>query len=139
VGDLSNQVHDWNPGILPSGLLWTIPIDKKTIDADHSGRARFHMKNLPVPDFHDFFNAIQPNASSVPGHVSFDARWSGHAKKQKIRDTTFGFEGSYVVNDLRISFTASDDGAGVTYSSDPDGQQTASAAVGKERNGAFFQ
>ena len=77
MGDLSNQVHDWNPGILPSGLFWTIPIDGKAIQADLSGRARFHVKNLALPDYHDFGNAISPSPSSVPGHVSFDVRWSG--------------------------------------------------------------
>jgi len=34
VGDPSVQQHDWEPGIAPSGLFWTIPIDPSAIHVD---------------------------------------------------------------------------------------------------------
>jgi hypothetical protein len=93
---------------------------------------------LAVPDYHDIFNAISPSPSSRPGHVSFDVRWTGAAPRTKIRDTVFGFQGNFVAGDVRISFTAHDDGSGGVYHSDPNGQTTVPGGVRHERNGAFF-
>jgi hypothetical protein len=92
------------------------------------------------------FNAITPGAISIPSHVSFDVRWPGGDDRQTIRDETFGFTGHYVTSATTISFTASDDGSGVMYTSDPAGQYNptpaqggaGSPAVGHERNGVFF-
>jgi hypothetical protein len=148
VGDPSHQQHDWEPGIAPSGLFWTIPIDPSAIDADpRSGQARLRAKRVSVSDYHDFFNAILgPNPPRVPSHVSFDVRWSGDGGRQKIRDQTFGFTGHYVTGAAIVSFTASNDGDDVIYTSDPAGQYNptvdqggaGSPAVGHERNGVFF-
>jgi hypothetical protein len=96
------------------------------------------MTSLAVPDFHDFLNAVSEHPTSVPGHVSFDVRWAGGGERQSIRDETFGFTGTYVAGSATISFTAYDDGAGVTYASDPGGQVTIGGGLGRERNGIFF-
>lgn len=104
-------------------------------------------RDVPVTDFHDFFNAILGGGPTpLPSHVSFDVRWSGRGERRKIRDATFGFAGRYRTGKATVSFTASDDGAGVIYTSDPDGQYNptpaqggaGSPAVGHERNGVFF-
>jgi hypothetical protein len=104
-------------------------------------------RNVPVGDYHDFFKAIAPDATSVPSHVSFDVRWPGHGDRQKIRDTAYRFTGTYVTSATTISFTASNDHTGVVYTSDPRGQfnpslaqlGAGSPAVGIERNGRFFR
>jgi hypothetical protein len=78
--------------------------------------------------------------------VSFDVRWSGDGDRQKLRDEVFGFTGQYVASAVTVAFTASVDGTGVTYSSDPGGQFNPGPdlgggglpAVGHERNGKFF-
>ena len=46
------------------------------------------MDNIPVPDFHDFFNAISPSPDPAPAasHVSFDVRWHGGGKRLKLRE-----------------------------------------------------
>jgi len=47
VGDFANstQVHDWNPGIEPSGLFWTMPgRDDQVSVQPGSGRARFRAR-----------------------------------------------------------------------------------------------
>ena len=135
-------MHDFEPGIAPSGLFWTIPIPSSAIDVSPgSGRAHFHMDNLAVPDWHDFFNAVSPspNPPPVPSHVSFDVRWNGGGHRQKIRDTTFDFAGDFVSGDASIVFSVWNDSSGVTYTSVADGQKTVSAGVGHERNGVFFQ
>ena len=139
---MGDQVHDFEPGIASSGLFWTIPIPASAIDiSPGSGRARFRMENIAVPDWHDFFNAVSPSPhpAPVPSHVSFDVRWNGGGQRQKIRDTTFDFAGDFVSGDASIVFSVSNEGSGVTYVSVADGQKTVSAGVGHERNGVFFQ
>jgi len=139
VGDPSSQVHDFEPGILPSGLFWTIPVSPLALDAHPgAGRARFRAHELAVPDFHDIFNAVSPSPASKPGHVSFDVQWSGNTARTKIRDEVFGFSGHYIAGDARISFSVRDDDSDVVYQSDSDGQHAVSAGVGHEHNGVFF-
>jgi hypothetical protein len=148
VGDPAHQQHDWEPGIADSGLFWTIPIPSSSIEVDPgTGEARLHATDVPVTDFHDFFNAVAGGGPApVPANVSFDVRWAGHGESQRIHDDTFGFEGRYVTGEAVISFTASNAGGDVVYSSDSRGQYNptpqqggaGSPAVGHERNGIFF-
>ena len=148
VGDPSHQRHDWEPGIRPSGLFWTIPIPLASISFDTAdGRARFRARNVRVNDYHDILNAVLGGGPKpLPSHVSFDVRWHGHGRRRRIRDRTFGFAGDYVTGRTTVSFTASDDGAGVVYRSDPVGQYNPTVkqggagppAVGNQRNGIFF-
>jgi hypothetical protein len=143
VGDPTQQVHDFEPGIAPSGLFWTIPIASSAIDVDPgSGQARLHAENVPVTDYHNFFIAVglsPPPPSPLPSHVSFDVRWSGNGTRQEIRDEMFHFTGHYVNCDATISFTASNDRGDVIYSSTAaDQQNVGQPGVGHERNGVFF-
>jgi hypothetical protein len=132
-------VHDFEPGIKPSGLFWTIPVSDSAIDVDPgAGRARLRAANLAVPDFGNFGNAISPSPTSVPGHASFDVRWDGSGSPTRIRDTTFDFAGRFIGGNATIRFVVADDGSGVVYTSDAAGQTTVSAGVGRERNGIFF-
>jgi hypothetical protein len=135
----TEQVHDFEPGIAPSGLFWTIPVASGAVDASPgSGRARFGLTELALDDYHDFFTAISPDPPEVPSHVSFEVTWHGGGDRTKLPDPDFGFTGNYVGGDASISFTAWNDGAGVIYTSDPGGQATIGAGVGHERNGVFF-
>ena len=139
MGDPSSQLHDFEPGIKPSGLFWTIPISASAIDVNTgTGRARLRAANLAVPDFGNFFNAISWSPTSEPGHASFDVRWEGNGERTKIRDTTFDFAGQFVGGNATIRFAVKDDASDVVYSSDTGGQTTVSAGVGRERNGVFF-
>ena len=139
MGDPTQQVHDFEPGIKPSGLFWTVPIPAGAIDVSPGGgRARLHLEDVAVPDYFNFFNAISDNPNSAPSHVSFDVRWRGGGGHQKIRDDVFGFTGTFVPGSATIAFAASNDGLGVTYASDTGAQNTISAGVGHERNGVFF-
>jgi hypothetical protein len=140
VGDLSDQIHDFNPGIRRSGLFWTVPVPARSIDADlRQQRSRFHLRHRATPDFHDFFNSVSPNAASVPGHITFDAHYTGNGPRQRLRDRDFRFVGRFMPADMRVSFTVSDDNAGVVYHSVLDGQVTVGGVIGHERNGRFFR
>ena len=55
-----------------------------------------------------------------------------------MNDSTFDFSGSFIESDATIEFTASNDGSSVVYRSDPAGQTSEGAGVGRERNGVFF-
>ena len=139
--DPTFQHHDWNPGIADNGLFWTIPISPGAIKADPaSGRATFRAEALKLTDFVDFFTAVGlGDKRPVPGRASFEVTWAGGGDPQHVRDETFGFEGDYVSGAATISFVASDDGTGVTYRSDPDGQTNPGPpAVGVESNGSYF-
>jgi hypothetical protein len=146
VADPTYQTHDWEPGIAESGLFWTIPVSPGSIKADPAtGRARFRVEALKIGDYHDLFSAVS-GASPIPSRVSFDVVWHGGGDPVHLRDETFTFEGDYVPGPATISFVASNDGSGVTYRSDPDGQYNPTLAefgagdpaVGREQNGAFF-
>jgi hypothetical protein len=143
VGDPSQQVHDFEPGIAPSGLFWTIPIEPGAIKVDPvTGEARLRAQAVKVDDFHDILNAlgIVPGPAPVSSRASFEVRWAGHGAPVDLHDSTFGFMGHYVTGPATISFTAGNDKSGVVYSSDPLGQSNVGTpAVGTEQNGVFFQ
>lgn len=140
MGDLTQQVHDWEPGIADNGLFWTIPVAPGMVDVNAAtGAARFVGRNVPVPDFHDFFNAVG-GGPSVPSRVDFEVTWTGAGVAQHVADAAFGFVGDYVPAEARIVFTAANDGSPVVYRSDPDTTKQSSPAppvVGSERNGRF--
>jgi hypothetical protein len=136
------QITDYNPGIKPSGLFWTMAFDASAFDANQGqGTARFTAQHLAMPNYGSFENSISPSPTWVPGHVSFEVTWAGGGDRTKIRDDTFDFGGSFVTGPATITFTASDDAPGSTvYTSDPAGQSNPlPPGVGHERNGVFFQ
>jgi hypothetical protein len=64
-------VHDFNGGILPSGLFWTLDVGKTAVDFKMSNRrAVLDVKDLPVIDTFQFFG---PN--DTPGLVDFRVEW----------------------------------------------------------------
>jgi hypothetical protein len=142
VGDFANstQVHDFEPGIEPSGLFWTTPVPKAFVDArPQRGTGRMSAIRLAVDDYHDFTNAVAPTPANVkPSHVSFDVRWHGGNTVSNIRDETYGFVGSFVSADATIDFKCRNDGSPVVYRSHPVDQITVSGGTGRERNGVFF-
>jgi hypothetical protein len=101
--------------------------------------ARFHMRDVRVPDYHDFFNSISPHPKKQPGTVSFDARWKATGPRGRIRDATFGFLGKYMPVEMTIEFHVRNERTGAAYRSLPHGQITVGGGIGHERNGVFFR
>ena len=47
-----NQIHDFNPGIDPSGLFWTAALPGDAADADFDdGEASLEVHNLAMDDY----------------------------------------------------------------------------------------
>jgi hypothetical protein len=132
-----NQIHDFNPGITPSGLFWTIriPDDSVEIELDEA-EASMDLSDLEIEDYHDIVNALM-RGPSVPADVSFHVRWRGVKNRVKIRDETNGFTGHYIEDTATIRWSAQE--AGFKFVSDPaNTSTTVFAEIGKERNGVFF-
>ena len=140
MGDLLQQSHDWEPGILPSGLFWTVPISPNAITVNPvTGTARLRASDMSVPDYGHFFNSVSPTPDPPPvsSHVSFDVTWPGGGAVTEIDDDVFDFSGRFVISDATIRFTARNDTSSRVYRSNPDGQYSFDAGVGRERNGVF--
>ncbi len=133
----ANQIHDFNPGIAPNGLFWTIriPDDSVEIDLDEA-EASMDLSDLEIRDFFTLTNALQ-GGMSVPAVVSFHINWSGVKNRVKISDETNQFTGNYIEDTATIGWSAQE--AGFKFVSDPENTSTpVFAEIGKERNGFFF-
>ena len=63
-------MHDFNGGILPSGLFWTLDV-KGVVNFQHDNeRAILNVQNMPVIDSFQFFG---PN--ETPALVDFHVEW----------------------------------------------------------------
>lgn len=139
----SQQIHDFEPGIKPSGLFWTQPIPRESVKIDLEDRtARMHLSDWAVPDFTDIFNSAgltQPPLAPIPSSVSFDVRWRGKGAPVHIRDTTNHFVGEYIDSTATIVWSAEQRSTHFAFrSDDADTTTTISGVIGRERNGVFF-
>jgi hypothetical protein len=65
------QVHDFNGGILASGLFWTVPGDDHHLQLSRdSRRAVLAMHDVPVIDSFQFFGPNQ-----IPASISLRIEW----------------------------------------------------------------
>jgi hypothetical protein len=137
VGTYANQIHDYNPGIAPNGVFWTIPISDDAIDVNPGkGRARIAARDLEIPDYGDFVNSLLPGPSE-PAVVSFDVRWFDVQSRRNAKEPTEGFGGEFAVTSATIEWSSQQ--AGFRFQSDPaDASRPLYALVGNERNGVFF-
>jgi hypothetical protein len=146
--NLTQQIHDFSPGIAPNGLFWLIsaPRDVVQIDLD-SGTASLQLNNVPVMDAHDLANALTnghglanppiPPIAPVPATVSFDIEWGGVIAEEKITNELEDFTGHFIQTGATISWSASE--AGFDFVSEPaNPARNFYSVIGHERNGVFF-
>jgi hypothetical protein len=142
----SVQIHDFNPGITPSGLFWTtfpFPAANVQINLGH-GTAAMQATNWAIPDYTDIFNStgFGPPVPVIPATVSFAANWTAigpatHLPNQS--NPTTGFAGIFRNSTAQIWWSASEPAANFQFESDPAATSTTvSGVIGKERNGKFF-
>jgi hypothetical protein len=137
-------VHDFEPGIASNGLFWTIPIPATAAEINLSQRtARFHMSNLRIPDWHDFFNSIgagNPSIPSVSATVSFDTHWRAVGPLTRISDPAKGFQGEFMEGQATIQWSAEEPALDFQFVTDASAPtRTIGAALGREQNGVFFR
>ena len=64
-------MHDYNPGILPNHLFWTMELPSGAFRRNKKGtRARLVVNHLPMPNTFFYSNNV-----SVAGEISVDIKW----------------------------------------------------------------
>jgi hypothetical protein len=146
--NLTQQIHDYSPGISPNGLFWVISVPTDVVEVDPgAGKASLHMNNLPVMDAHDIANALTgghglaspsiPPIAPVAATVSFDIEWSGVIERAIITNDDEDFTGEFVRTGATIEWSSSE--SGFQFTSEPaNPTRNIYSVVGHERNGVFF-
>jgi len=132
-----DQIHDFNPGIAPSGLFWTIRIPDESVEVDFDdARATMNLSDMQVKDFGTGLNSLL-RGPSVKSVVSFHIRWSGVNERVKTRDKTNRFVGNFIEDTATMAWSARR--KDFKFVSDPANTSTTIfAEIGRERNGVFF-
>jgi hypothetical protein len=133
-------VHDFNGGILPSGLFWTANV-KGAVDVKvDDRRAILHVQNLPVIDSFQFFG---PN--DTPALVDFRVEWRATAPA-----VSRGLGATVAPTDPRAflgeiapavstgSFSGEEFGFAFESKRDASTSPSGYAQIGTERNGVFL-
>lgn len=130
------QVHDFNGGIAPSGLFWTVrvPDDALTI---RGWTARLHLEHQPVVDSFVFLGPDE-----VPATISCDVTWTGGGEMMHFRpgstDPTdpSNFAGHFRLAVAGGSFSGSE--TNFAFEAAGASSQGLFAELGRERNGFFL-
>jgi hypothetical protein len=131
-------IHDLNPGILPSGLFWTIEIPEESIQVN-LGKGRASMEADDVPIIDDVYGDPD-DPRPTPGSVSFKVSWSGVNERLTIRNTDpvyGGFAGMFIRNKAQMEWSATV-GDFTFVSARLATSSSLFAEIGHERNGIFF-
>ena len=131
-------MNDFNPGIQPSGLFWTVAVPDDSVDVHPgAGTARFALSDFATRDFVTIRNSIQGGPSD-PAVVTFEMIWSGQGESVVQTDgASFSFDS--VISSVTVAWSAQNEATGLRFVSDPaTTSQSEFAAVGHEKNGVFF-
>jgi hypothetical protein len=141
--DGSDQIHDYEPGIMPNGLFWTVPITPDAIESNlGTGTARFHMTNMAIPDFHDFANSIGSTKQPIPttpASATFDVRWQASKQVIPLRDAASGYAGEFMDSQATMSWSVEQPAQHFQFATDDAGTNTVGGVIGRERNGVYFR
>jgi hypothetical protein len=139
----SEQIHDYEPGISPTGVFWTVPVPKQAVIVHPgSGRAVLQMTTMPIKDYFDFFNSLTLAVPPEDAVVSFRVEWNVTGPWQTVdnpeEDFTFTFRESTAPDGASIVWSAWNAG-GFSFQSDPANTSVnLYANLGRERNGVFY-
>jgi hypothetical protein len=137
AGQDGAQLHDFNAGIAPSGLFWTIRIPDHAVKVDlKSGTATYQLDGVRVVDNYNIALALA-GGPGVPAVGSFEARWKVKGPVRKVRDEANTFVGDFRDGTATMRWEAHT--ANASFVSDPaNTSSTVIAMMGRERNGKFF-
>jgi hypothetical protein len=131
-------VHDFNPGILSSGLFWVVQLPRDAFTVSHDGRrATLEAEDVCVLDSFQF---LGPN--SVAASVSFKVRWQATGPPERRGSGTAvpatdpaAFLGRFAAARATGVFSGSE--VGFSFAGRGDTDDTF-AELGPERNGVFL-
>ncbi len=136
-----SHVHDFNGGILASGLFWTLPADELRF-SDNGRHAVLEVNNKALIDSFSFGNPAFPEGT--PAVLNLRVEWQatepprqrGKGKTVPATDPA-AFLAEFAVAESTAEITGSEFGFG--FRSNP-GVSTARtfAEMGRERNGSFL-
>ena len=131
-------MNDFNPGIAPSGLFWTVAVPDDSVDVHPgAGTATFALSDFHTRDFHNIGNSIFGGPSD-PAVVSFEMVWAGHGQSLVQTDgSSFSYDS--VLSSVTVAWSALNEATQMRFQSDPASTSHSEfAAVGHEKNGVFF-
>ena len=135
-----SQVHDFNGGLLASGLFWTVPLDDDDIRVSRDGRRLvMQARDVPVLDSFQFGNTNQ-----TPAIVSLRVEWraTGPAERRGKGTTVPATDAGAFLGDFAPArSTGSFRGAELGFSFRSDAGASTDrgfAELGSERNGVFL-
>lgn len=145
---VTQQIHDYSPGIAPNGVFWVIPAPRDVVQINLGlGTASLRISDLPLTDAHDLANSLTngkglpslgiPPIAPVPAIVSFDIEWGGVIARDEVTNEVQDFAGQFVETRATIKWSASQDGF-LFVSEKPNPARNFYSVIGHERNGVFF-
>jgi hypothetical protein len=148
LGEFDFQLHDHNPGTSETGLFWTMPIPPASVSMDFaSGEAIFALSDAQMPDFGNVLTALWDGGDLdgagnrlrqvFPSTVSMEVSWFRGGVQKQARDFANRFVYLNKETSANIKWRAVRRGA--MFESDDGPQNIVFAAIGQERNGAFFE
>jgi hypothetical protein len=138
-GTPASQVHDFNGGILASGLFWTVPADEHQLAVSRDGRrAVLALRDVPVIDSFQFSSPNQ-----TPASVSLRVEWraGGPFEEHGSGIAVPATDPAAFLGDIapaRSTGTFTGDEWGFAFDSADAGTDRGYAQVGRTRNGAFL-
>ena len=132
-----SQITFIDPGNVPGGLFWTIPIPKDSVEIDlPAGTAEYALDDLETLDFHDLAKDLE-HGPSVPVTISFRVRWSGVKKRFQLKDAATGFRGDFIDTSATMDWIVTEEDRAF-FSDKAKTSVSLSAVIGREANGVFF-
>jgi hypothetical protein len=134
-----SQVHDFNGGILASGLFWTLPVPDDALWVSRNGRrAVLEVEDLAVLDSFQFFGPNQ-----TPASVSCRVEWRAtddfvpRGKGNSVPPTD---PAAFLADIAPARSTAFIEGSefGFAFEARGDTDPRGYAQMGRERNGVFL-
>ena len=144
---MTSQLHDFSPGILPSGLFWIVKVPDNAVQISPDGSTlHIHLEQVPEIDALTFPPGTGNGVTlfpTFPATASFDITYTKTANRRHIRPTSrdplspFNWEGEMwdATNSGTFSVTRADgfSASGSFSSSGNFGE------MGTERNGSFVR
>ncbi len=133
------QHHDYNGGIAPSGLFWTVPIPDDALTV-HGNTATLHLEDFAVVDSRTFLNPVE-----LPATVNLDVTWVASGTATRFRpgsadptDPT-NFSGQFQAAVATGSFSGSTPALAFSFHGENATSEGVFAEMGREKNGAFLK